>query len=166
MIQEIKLSNYLSRNGNYPRILTGVVAENREELLEKMAELFIPNGDTNKYTLEKRLIENESIRKTAENGYAIPHARTSLVEETQAAIITTTGTNYPSLDNQIVYFAIGIINTAEEIKIYLPLLGLCAGMIKKGKFTPLMDKIKQTKQIKDVEIYQIILDYEKNVYRG
>lgn len=158
MTQTVKLTDYLSGNGII-RIKTNVKAENQDQLVEELAGLFFPSDSSKKYELKDHLIKNEGIRPTAEKGCAIPHTRNFLVEKTQAAIITTKGTEYPSTDGQPVYVAICIVNAKDDLKLYLPLLGACATMIKENRFTPLIEKIKRGYSVEIREISDIINQY-------
>ena len=151
--QETKhLSECLTKD----RIITNVIAEDIDSLLEKFAELFSPE-------IARELQKREKSGTTSVGkGYAVPHARIPNLESTEVGITTTRGTDFNSPDNQPVYIAFGIIVPALGMNgIYLSLLGECAKIIECDYFNETITKIKNGKKISPNEIYNLLLKYKK-----
>lgn len=158
----INLTKYLTEDKtNNRRILTGIEAETKEDLLLSFSELFSNNGDEQQ-KIYRILNEREKLGSTGiGGGYAIPHAKAMGLEPPKVAIITTTGTDFKS-ENGRVYFAFGVINPATDIcNNYLKILGKITEVIKNDIFRGTMEKIKNNRKVAQEEIYNILSNYEK-----
>jgi len=157
----IPLTDYLNKDNSKPRILTNVNALGVDELLEQFGYLFFPDNEKNRETLISQLKKRENLGTTGiGRGFAIPHIRTLLVDKVQASIITTKGTNYNSIDNNPVFFAVSIIGPHGEInQSYLPLLTYIARFVKLEEGTKLMEDITK-RDVTSEDIMESLRDYE------
>lgn len=158
----LNLTEYLTEDKTKDRrILTGIEAKTKEDLLLSFSKLFSHNEDEQQ-KIYRILNEREKLGSTGiGGGYAIPHAKSMGLEPPKVAIITTTGTDFKS-ENGLVYFAFGVINPATDIcNNYLKILGKITEVITRDIFRGTMEKIKNNGKVTQEEIYKLLSNYEK-----
>lgn len=159
---ELKLSYYLSELSTPRRILTNIEARTLDDLLSEFGKLFSPDDQRKQDKLFELLKKREEIATTGlGKGYAIPHARTALIDSTKIGIVTTKGTDYNSIDKTPVYIAIGILeHIPERDHLYLQMLKICGDIIKRDLFGKTIREIKEGLEIDPQHIYDALIAYE------
>lgn len=130
----MKISELLS----FQTISPSLSVENKEELLEKMIDLFRPRLGKHEFECVKEaILEREKVMSTGVGkGIALPHGKTPEIEENMAAFavlkkpVVYDGSNYPPVD--LVFMLAGSgLNNSEHIR----LLSRISTLLNRDEFT-------------------------------
>lgn len=152
----MKLTDFLTKE----YIKANIEVDNKDDLLEKLVNLF--KGNPKVVDLEKVLEdvhEREKILSTGVGkGFALPHAKTSAVNDILAAFCTIKEPiDYGALDSEPVNIVLMLIGPAEMSSQYLKLMSRISRMISNEEF-----KNKIIKAQTNEELYDLFIVEESN----
>lgn len=152
----MKLSDFLTKN----YIKANITVDNKDDLLKTLVYLFKGNPKVN--DIDKVLedvYEREKILSTGVGkGFALPHAKTSAVNDILAAFCTLKQpVDYGALDSEPVNIVLMLIGPAEMSSLYLKLMSRISRMISNEDF-----KTNILKAQSDEELYNLFLEEESN----
>lgn len=152
----MKISEILSTG----KIIPELKGNSKEEIIDELVDLF-KNDDRVKDIglVRTAVIEREKIMSTGVGkGFAIPHAKTTAVNEIVAAFgKTKEPVDFQALDNQPVNLFFLLVGKENLVGPHIKLLSRISRMMNKDEFRESLSKATDAD-----EIYRIFMDEEKN----
>lgn len=148
------LQEYININS----IKVGLVVKNKEELLKEMVNLA---GNSNKIHDKgkalKEIMHREEIMSTGIGfGVALPHAKTSVVEDTIVAVgVLAEPIDFQSLDNVPVNLVFLILGRETNVGLHLKLLSRISHLMNNAEFK---EKLIAAKD--ETTAYNLIKEYD------
>lgn len=143
-------------------IIAELKGQNKEEIINELIDIF--KGDERVINLDKvrsAVLEREKIMSTGVGkGFAIPHGKTSAVNEIIAAFgKSDKPIDFAALDEQPVFLVFLLVGKDNLVGPHIKLLSRISRMMNKDEFRESLMKAKTAK-----EIYKLFQEEENNYF--
>ena len=144
----MKILEYLAPE----RVKLNLAGKTKEEIIKEMAQLFVKNGVLDSEDLEefvREINEREKLTPTGmQDGIAIPHARTPLVNKLSLALgISNEGVDFESMDGEPSKLIFMIAAPEDTKKEHLDLLAEISKLSYEEELVEQMENVKTVEEI-------------------
>ncbi len=144
----MKILEYLAPE----RVKLNLAGKTKEEIIKEMAQLFVKNGVLDSEDLEefvREINEREKLTPTGmQDGIAIPHARTPLVNKLSLALgISNEGVDFESMDGEPSKLIFMIAAPEDTKKEHLDLLAEISKLSYEEELVEQMENAKTVEEI-------------------